>query len=68
MSALILLSSWRLQGGRAVVVMREQSPQPRAECGENAFLLRAAHGGPARVARSVVQGRSAWLPYKPTAN
>lgn len=42
--------------------------KPRAGCGENAFLLRAAQGGPARVARSAVQGRSAWLPYKPTAN
>lgn len=33
--------------------------QPRAGCGENAFLLRAAQGGPARVARSAVQGRLA---------
>lgn len=71
MSALMPVSSWRWQDGRAgveCVVRTEQSPPPRAECGEKAFLPRAALRGPARAAGSAVQGRSAWFPNKPTAN
>lgn len=52
MSALTPVSSWIWQDERAGVVMTEQSPQPRAKCGESVFLLPAWPGWPGQWCRA----------------
>lgn len=71
MSALTPLSGWRWHGGRGRCRVRAHArAKPAAQSRVRAESVPAASStrSPARVAGSVVQGRSTWLLDKLTAN